>query len=191
MLLDVAPEVHRQFETRTPIPGYSENPVTVLGREEHLAAALDWADCLINVPFIKDHHLAGVTCGMKNLSHGLIKTPARWHGDRCRQSIPHLFNLEPIRSKLKLTICNALRIVYDGGPEARLECTADHSRLLFATDVVALDAYAARLIDQVRGAHDLRDLAEEHRPATYLSVARDLGLGQSDLDRVDVTDIET
>ena len=34
------------------------------------------------------------------------------------------------------------------------------------------------------------DLAEERRPPTYLAVARDLGLGQPDLDRVDVTEVD-
>lgn len=190
MLLDVSPEIQRTAGTVPPIVGYSATPVTVLGKTEYLSAALDWADCLINVPFVKDHYLAGISCAMKNLSHGLIKTPARWHGDRCRECIPHLYNQEAIRGKHRLTICDALRVVYDGGPEARLECTSEYSRVLIGSDVVALDAYAARLIDQIRGAHELKDLAEEHRPASYLTVARELKLGQGDLDRVDVVDVD-
>ncbi|MDD4891861.1 MAG: DUF362 domain-containing protein [Phycisphaerae bacterium] len=190
MLLDVSPEIQRSSGAAKPILTFEAQPVTVLGKEEHLSAALAWADCLINVPFVKDHYLAGVSCAMKNLSHGLIKTPARWHGDRCRDAIPHLFNLEPIRGKHRVTICNALRIVYDGGPEAKSECMSEYSRLMISSDVVAMDAHAARLIDQVRGAHSLKDLAEERRPPAFLTVARDLKLGRCDLDRLDVVDVD-
>ncbi len=190
MLLDVTPGQQQAAGTHPPVLGYQDEAITVLERSEHLASALGWADCLINVPFIKDHHLAGVTCAMKNLSHGLIKGPAQWHGDHCRDSIPHLFALPAIRDKLRITICNGLRIVFNGGPGARPENLAEHSRLIFAADPVALDAHAARVIDQARGARGLRDLAEEGRPPYYLTVARDLKLGQCDLDRVDVTEIE-
>ena len=191
MLMDVSVETHRELETHPPIFGYEAEPVRVLGRDEHLALALAWADCIINVPFVKDHHMVGATCALKNLSHGLIKAPAQWHGERCRDAIGHICNLPQIRGKRKITICNALRIVYDGGPEARIECMVEHSRLFISTDMVAMDAFAARLVDQTRGKQGLKDLAEEHRPCNYLNTARELGLGQSDLDHIDVTELET
>lgn len=190
MLLDVSGELVRTTGTRPPIVGFRDAPVDVLGRAEHLAAALDWADCLINVPFVKDHFLAGVTCGLKNLSHGLIKTPARWHGDRCRESIPHLFALPDIRGKLRLTVCNALQIVYDGGPEASIETLAQHNRLLLSFDPVAIDAMAARIIDQVRGLRDLKDLNEAGRHPAYLAIAQQLNLGHCETESIDIHEVE-
>lgn len=190
MLLDVSADVQRRCNTAPPLLGFSEEPIHVLGRQEHLHQAVEWADCIINVPFVKDHHLAGVTCAMKNLSHGLIKRPARWHGDRCREAIPHLFATPAIRDKVRLHIVNGLRMVVDGGPAARQEHIVPGHRLLFGDDPVAIDAYAARLIDAERGARGLRDLAEDNRPPQYLQVARKLDLGQSDLDRIALTELE-
>jgi len=190
MLLDVSVRQQRLSRTVVPVLGHEDKPVTILGQTEHLVKALAWADCLINVPFVKDHHLAGVTCAMKNLSHGLIKTPARWHNDRCRDAVPHLFALPAIRGKLRLTLCNALRIVVEGGPAVREDFIVNNNRLIVGADPVAIDAFAARLINQERGARGLRDLTESKRPPDFLAVARDLKLGQPDLDRVDILERE-
>ncbi|MCG3179574.1 MAG: hypothetical protein BIFFINMI_01912 [Phycisphaerae bacterium] len=190
MLADCNPDQVRDSKTAEPAAGWSAKPVKVLGRDEFYSAALEWCDCLINIPFVKDHHLAGVTCAMKNLSHGLIKHPARWHGDGCREAIPHLFAAEPIRSKLRLNIGNALRIVYDGGPTVSQDRIVNKNQLLVSDDAVAMDAYAARMINQERGAQGLKDLSEDGRAPQYLTVARDLKLGQSDLDHVDIIERE-
>ncbi len=190
MLLDVSVSLQREAKTANPLLGFEDEPVEVLGRREHLHQAVAWADAIINVPFVKDHHLAGVTCAMKNLSHGLIKRPAQWHDDNCRQAIPHLYAIPAIRDKVRLHIANALRIVVDGGPAARVENVVPNNRLLFGTDPVAMDAFAARLINTERGVRGLKDLAEADRPPRYLTVARQMDLGQPDLDRVTITEME-
>lgn len=190
MLLDVTAQQQRDAQTHPPILGWQAQPVQVLGRPEHLSAALDWADAVVNVPFMKDHHLAGVTGAMKNLSHGLIKSPANWHADRCCTAIAHFYALPQISAKVRLHLCNGLRVMVDGGPDGRNAHIIDHRRLLFSADPVAIDAYAYRLIDHARATSGLKDLAEDKRPPTYLTLARTLNLGQCDLDHVDITELE-
>ena len=76
---------------------------------------------MINVPFIKTHNIAGMTCGLKNLSHALVKHPAHYHANGCSPFIGDIVAADPIRKKLKLTIVDAFRVVFQGGPAARVE----------------------------------------------------------------------
>jgi hypothetical protein len=119
----------------------------------------------------------------------MIKHPARWHGDRMRQTLPSICGLQEIERKHKLTVVNALKIVVDGGPTVLQENIKEEDRILIGTDMVAIDSLGGRLIDQERGRRGLKDLAEDNRPPTYLNAARDMKMGQPELDRVDLIEI--
>src|SRR6185369_5735245 len=93
---------------------------------ESFVAALDRVTAMINVPFYKTHHLAGMTGCLKNLSHGLIRRPSRFHANGCDPAIGRIAASAPVRRRMRLHIVNALRIVVSGGSNVSDEHIADN-----------------------------------------------------------------
>lgn len=147
-------------------------------------ACLDEATAIINVPFLKTHHLATTTGCLKNLSHGLIRHPARFHADGCDPAIAEIVASEPIRSKLRLNICNALRAVFRKGPDAGEDDIHNAGTILLARDPVACDAVGYGLLNEIRSLRGLSPLLPGARIPRQLATATRLGLGQSDIDQI-------
>ncbi len=70
---------------------------------------------LINVPVLKDHDGAGVTIALKNM-YGVIHNPNKYHPNGCNPYIADLNMLPEIRTKMRLTICDATTACFEGGP---------------------------------------------------------------------------
>ena len=138
-----------------------------------------WTTAIINVPPIKDHDLAGVTCTMKNMTFGVCEKPHVNHGT-INESIAHLYALDEIRSRVKLNIIDGSAVLYDGGPKYNRAAHASHECIYATEDPVAMDAVAFELIELLRAENGLRTLADVRRPPTYLELAQDMGLGISD-----------
>ena len=173
-----APEETRiAFGTARPRPGYTEAVHDFGSGTDQLAAVLDQVTALINVPFLKTHNIAGITCALKNLSHGLVKHPARYHSNGCAPYIADIVALDPIRSKLRLCVVDALRMVFDKGPSASAEMIADEGIILVSTDPVAIDAIGLGLINSVRAERRLPRIAETAENLEYLANAHKKGLG--------------
>jgi uncharacterized protein (DUF362 family) len=85
------------------------------------------ADVLINVPIVKHHNLARMTCAMKNLL-GVVLDPAKFHFN-LGQRVSDLNS----RIRSNLTIVDAVRVLMSHGPTG-------------GTDIVACDSYAATLL---------------------------------------------
>jgi hypothetical protein len=87
-----------------------------------------------------------------------------------RQIIAHPL----VSSRLAVSIVNALRIVVDRGPDARLEDVVPGGGLLFARDPVALDTVAHEwlLLERRRAGHNAP------LPVPYLVDAVEAGLGR-------------
>lgn len=158
--------------------------------KDSFIAALDQATAIINIPFLKTHHLATMTGCLKNLSHGLIRHPARFHANGCDPAIAEIVASPPIRQRLRLNIMNALRVVYDGGPDARASDLHTAGEILFSTDPVACDATAYGILNEIRSLHELNPLLPGASKPKFLSSAARLGLGQADTEGVDVTNFE-
>lgn len=149
------------------------------GKDSFLAA-LDEATAVINVPFIKTHSLATMSGCLKNLSHGLIRHPARFHANGCDPAIGQIVASEPIRSKLRLNVVNGIRLVFDKGPDAQRSTIHDAGTMLFSTDPVAADSMAFGLLNSVRSERGLKPLNSDTHIPKQLSTAHNLGLGQCD-----------
>lgn len=149
------------------------------GKDSFLAA-LDEATAIINVPFIKTHSFATMSGCLKNLSHGLIRHPARFHANGCDPAIGQIVASEPIRSKLRLNVVNGVRLVFDKGPDAQRSTIHDSGTMLFSTDPVAADAVAFGLLNSVRSERGLKPLFSDARIPKQLLTAHQLGLGQCD-----------
>jgi uncharacterized protein (DUF362 family) len=135
--------------------------------------ALD-ADVLINIPIAKDHGSTRLSLGMKNLM-GLIQDRNGFHARGLHQCIADLNTaLRP-----HLTIVDAVRILMENGPTGGdLDDVKRTDTVVASADPVAADAYAAGLFG----------LAP--RDIDYIRLGADMGLGQMDLDRVRIEEVQ-
>ncbi len=136
-------------------------------------------DSIINVPPIKDHDLAGVTCCMKNVTFGCVEKPHINH-EKVNEALAHLWSLEDVRSRVKLNIIDGSTILYDGGPKANRRALVPHECIYATTDPVAMDSVAYELIENLRKQNGLRPLNDVKRGPHFLKMAADLGLGVDD-----------
>jgi hypothetical protein len=154
-------------------------------------AALEEATALVNVPFLKTHHRATMTCCLKNLSHGLIRHPARFHANGCDPAIGEIVASEPIHTKLKVNIVNALRVPFDRGPDAGEGEMFSSGTLLVGTDPAACDATGYAILNEIRSLHGLGPLLPGAALPRQLARAAQLGLGRVDAEQIDVQRIDT
>lgn len=135
---------------------------------------------LINVPVLKDHDLAGVSIGLKNF-YGAIHNPNKYHDNNCDPFIADL-NLHPyIKDKLRLIVCDALTLLYQGGPAYNPQHAIDYCGLLVSQDPVALDRIGVNLIEEARKEKGLPTLKEAGRAPVHVATAAQRGLGTDDL----------
>lgn len=175
--LEAPAGVAERFGCRPASTGYASVETDFGSGADQLVRALDDITALINIPFLKEHNIAGLSCALKNLSHGLVKHPARFHDHGCSPYIADIVALPAIRGKLRLNLVDGLRVVFEGGPEATSHNLADTGILLASTDPVAVDSVGLNIINNVRKNHRLSVLATAPRDIDYLAVAHARGLG--------------
>jgi uncharacterized protein (DUF362 family) len=143
------------------------------GRKLHEAKihflALD-SDVFINVPVLKHHEGTLVTACMKNLM-GIILDRRFYHRTDLHQCIADLLTFK----KPTLNILDAYAPMVRNGPRGK---SADDlvvmRTLLASTDIVAIDAAGAKLLN--------------HQPSDvrYIAIAAEMNLGTMDLEQVDI-----
>jgi len=130
------------------------------------------ADVLINVPIAKDHSLAQLTLGMKNLM-GAIKDRGRLH-ENINVCLADLNTL----LKPTLTVIDAVRILMANGPTGGdLNDVKQTNTIIASQDIVAADSYAAGLFGMKP-----EDLG-------YLVEGSSRGLGRIDLENLKIEEI--
>ena len=130
------------------------------------------ADVVINVPIAKQHSLARLTLGMKNLM-GVIRDRPALHGNLGQR-------LADLTSKIRpaLTVVDAVRILTYGGPSGGdLNAVKKLDTVIASPDIVAVDSYAAALFNL--SPSDL----------TYIRAGATMGLGRSDLENMRIEEI--
>jgi uncharacterized protein (DUF362 family) len=201
------------FEGDDPITGYDRDEfvqLTLVGRGQdpkddrcyrsHLGRIVTHRlDKIIGLPCIKDHHAAGVTGALKNMSHGLVNNVFRSHsnpqGCALNVFIPTVVSHPIIRRKCVLHIMDGIRGVWEGGPFGRdPEWLWDYNALLFATDPVAMDHVEWDIIDAKRkqvgvagvgavgrlAADPFQHEGYDIRQPQYIALAGQAGLGNFD-----------
>ena len=149
------------------------------GGRGKLAKTLLWTTAVINVPVLKDHDLAGVTCAIKNMVCGSVEKPPLMHR-KIHTALPNFYALDHIRGRVRLTICDGSFCLYDGGPKYNPGNIVSHDSVYATVDPAAMDATALAVVDSEREKHGFKPLEKANRPATFLKVAEDIGLGISD-----------
>jgi uncharacterized protein (DUF362 family) len=145
---------------------------------------------LINVPVLKDHDGAGVTIALKNM-YGVIHNPNKYHPNGCNPYIADLNMLPEIRSRMRLTLCDATTAQYEGGPAYKPEYSWKQNALLASQDPVALDYTGWQIIERKRAEKGLKTLEGEGRAPHYIATAADAGhrLGTNDPRRIAVAEV--
>lgn len=129
-------------------------------------------DFLINVPIAKNHGMAKLTLGLKNLMGTMLN----------RESIHPSFeqNLVDLATVVRpqLTIIDGIRTLMANGPTGgSLDDVKLQNTLIFSHDIVAADSYATRLFDKT----------PEYLP--YVIKAAERGLGRADLTGLNIQEI--
>ncbi len=181
-LVEVPPYIASDLQTREPSPGWG-TAIAVGDYAEPLANYLLEADAVINVPFLKTHQIAGMSGALKNLSHAVIRHPARYHSNGCTPFVGQVVGSVEVSSRLKLNLTNALRVVVDRGPDAREEDLVGCGGLIVGFDPVAVDSIGLGLLSVERRRKGLGGTLR----APHLLAAGEDGVGRwrpSDIDRI-------
>jgi uncharacterized protein (DUF362 family) len=137
------------------------------------------------MPVLKDHSLAGLSGGFKNM-YGAVHNPNKYHDNNCDPYAAHVSNLAPIREKTRLIIIDAVNVQYNGGPGYDSRYLENYGGVIIAKDPVAADTIALEILEKLRAKNNLPDLATAGRPVKYIKTAEALGLGVADRNKIDL-----
>jgi len=139
----------------------------------------------INLPILKDHSIAGLSGGLKNM-YGAINNPNKYHADNCNPFAAHVSCLDPIKGKNRLSVIDADRVQFHGGPGFDSRYLAAFGGVIISDDPVAADRIGLEIIEHFRRNNKLPSLADSGRPVRYLETAASLGLGTAELKNIEV-----
>ncbi len=160
---------------------YSSGPVNSLVSR----ILTETVDHNINLPVLKDHSIAGLSSGMKNM-YGAINNPNKYHDTNCDPFVAYVSNLEPLKAKNRLSIIDAVRVQYNGGPGFDSRYLARYNGLILSDNPVAADRVALEILEHFRQQNALPSLEKAGRPAKFLKTAESIGLGTADLAKIDL-----
>jgi len=162
-----------------------------LGKVASLLSVIfeDYISKNINFPILKDHSVAGISGGMKNL-YGLVHNPNKYHPDNCDPFVAEVSALPIVREKNLFTVLDLTRLQYHGGPGYVESYCLRPAGVMVSFDPVAMDAIAHKMLDSLRLQNGLKSLKDAGREPIWLKTAADLGLGQADLAQIDLIEEE-
>ena len=140
----------------------------------------DLVDHNINLALLKDHSLAGMSAGLKNM-YGAIHNPNKFHANNCDPFAADVNNLEPIKGKHRLTVIEAVSVQYENGPGFDGRHFDRYGGLILSDDPVAADRVAQEILEHLRSKHGRPTLADVNRPVKYLVSAQQAGLGTAEM----------
>lgn len=133
-------------------------------------ALLD-ADVVINVPVLKNHGGAAMTCAMKNYM-GVVWDRPWMHKNDLHQCIADSILIR----KPDLNVVDAMQVMTSGGPTGRSARTRSvkMNSLLLSRDIVAVDTAAAKM------------LGVDINAVKHLECGEKLSLGSTDLKKIKI-----
>ena len=164
------------------IPGNSESyyheieiPGGVMLKSAKVHGILLETDVFINVPVLKDHNSVRMTCCLKNMM-GLVWNRGFWHSNNLNQCIADYALYE---KKPALNIVDCYNVMVKHGPQgvSKEDIVAMKSQII-STDWVAADSAGAKMLG----------VAVEK--VEYISLAHKMGLGNMNLDSLNIKRIK-
>jgi uncharacterized protein (DUF362 family) len=188
----------RREYVKTRKEGWRAYPEIIVHKKVHQASVI------INMPCLKRHHSSFLTCALKN-QFGTIYGAQRWDSHIRGEGIQKGIKGSDARTKAlfrdetffmtalaefadavrpELSIVDARAILIKGGPtRGKGEIKEGVNRIILSGDMVALDAYCSRIMEQ----HD--DTYTTEMIVPYLRVAERLGLGTMDLKKAKIIEL--
>jgi len=150
----------------------------------------EFCSVIINLPFLKDHGIVGVTVCLKNF-FGAIHNPNKYHEKVGDPYIADLWMIPDIKNKTKLNICEALTVQYEGGPPYQPQWIWDFNGIIIGKDPVALDYVGWQIIENKRKEKGIKSLKEDGREPHYIYTAGDNNhkIGTSNPDKIEIINV--
>ncbi len=144
---------------------------------------------IINVPVMSDSSTNGLAGCLYNVTIPNIDNWRRFtqvHGYG-GAAIADLYNNPLIGKKVVLNLMDGLAAQYAGGPQSQPNYAVHHATLLASKDPVAIDAIALQRIEQWREKAKLPPIG---RLAAHVQIAGQVGIGNADLARIEVRNVD-
>lgn len=145
-------------------------------------------DKIINIPVLKNAG-GSVTLCMKNLAYGSITNTGRLHGGLYFETSAQVPAFPPIRDKVVLNIADGIKGCFNGGPGANPQFFTFYKDVLIGTDPVAVDRIGYEIVTKKRIEENLQK-EEEPRNRAFMVMANEYGLGECELEKIEVKKIE-
>ena len=143
---------------------------------------------LINVPGLKTHWLSGIAAAIKNYA-GCSPKPSQFHGDSCA-NLAEMWDYPPLKGKTRLIIIDALKVLYNGGPQIDPRYLWDYKGLILGTDPVAVDAVCLSIIAKKRNETQPPEWVISPPPKHIEVADKKYKLGTSDLAKIKIVEME-
>ena len=166
----VVPANSADYYVKTPIPRGK------ILKEAHVHKLFLECNVVINVPVLKHHSSTGITASMKNLM-GVVLDRSEWHRKDLHQCIADFSTLR----RPDLSVLDGWKVMVRNGPRGYSATDiVNYEYLFMSTDPVAVDsAGAAVLAKEGAGFKHAEDVR-------YIRIAREYGLGRTDLDKMKI-----
>lgn len=155
------------------------------GASRFSRVATQTSSVIVNIPIIKDHGITGITGALKN-NFGLIHNPNKFHLNGCDPHVAEVNELDFVRGKQGLFICDAFRIQIEGGPAYHPSGIDVYKSLLVSNDPVALDMVIWDIVEELRKKKKLPSLTKEERRPKHIFTAAKHGLGVADRNKIEI-----
>jgi uncharacterized protein DUF362 len=143
---------------------------------------------IINVPVMSSSETNGISGCLYNVTIPNIDNWRRFsQGSRFgAESIAEIYSDPLIAKKVVFNLMDGLVAQYAGGPQSQPSYALHHATLYASKDPVALDAVALKQLEQWRARASLPAIGHM---ADYVSIAGQLGLGNSAPNRIEVRNV--
>lgn len=143
---------------------------------------------IINVPVMSSNETNGIAGCLYNVTIPNIDNWRRFsQGSRFgAESIAEIYSDPLIAKKVVFNLMDGLVAQYAGGPQSQPNYALHHATLYASRDPVALDAVALKRLEQWRARSSLPAIGHM---ADYVSIASQLGLGNSAPNRIEIRNL--
>ena len=169
----IVPANDEQYYKEVSIPG------CVTLKKAKIHEALLEADVWFNVPILKNHGGAKLSCAMKNMM-GIVWDRRYFHQQDLQQCIADICTWQ---KKPALHIVDAYRMMFQNGPQGRSAAdVATLKSLIVSPNIIAADTASLALFNQV----EKLDMAA----VTHITKGEALHLGSTDLKKINIKRIK-
>ena len=176
---------YRPNQGEMPVLSDSENASTV----SHVSRILsNEVTKVINVPVMSNSETNGIAGCLYNMTIPNIDNWRRFaqFTGFGRESLAEIYGNPMVGKKVVLNLMDGLIAQYAGGPQSQPNWAVHYSTLYASKDPVAIDAIALKQLQQWRSRANLPSIGHT---ADYIQAASEIGLGNSDPNRIEIRNV--